>query len=109
MAPQAHKNILIAFMKHRDGVHYTKNHVFTQTALGKVTATDVMEWINDKACGTSCRMELDRPNKTRSNSLLHCKKVLSALMPNRNHQLNELTNIGNPTKSQVLNDMTKKV
>ena len=83
--------------------------MFTQVELGEVMATDVLEWFIDKACRTSCPTETNPSNKTGSNSLLHCKKALSAFMPNRNHQLNELTNIGNPTKSQVLNDMTKKV
>ena len=109
MAPQAHKNILISFMKFHDGFHYEKDHEFTQAELGEVTATDVLEWFNDKAHGTRRPTEADRPNKTRSNSLLHYKKALSAFMPNRNHQWNELTGVGNPTKSQALNDMIKKV
>jgi hypothetical protein len=73
-----------------------------------VSAQDVLDWFNYQVFGMTTPTPEDRPTK-RSNTILYWKKALSYYMPNRNHQWNELSNVGNPTKSQVLNDLVAHV
>lgn len=105
----AYRRILVAFMKYNDDMEYSDDHVFTPQDLGAVTAKDLVEYFNFRAYGTHTPTEDDRPINVRSSSLLYWKKAISYFMPNKNHQWNELTGRGNPTKSQELNDMIKKV
>ena len=51
----------------------------------------------------------DKPSHCRSSSLEYWKKAISFFMPNKNHQWNEMTNSGNPTRSQDVNDLIKRV
>ena len=104
-----YKGTLIAFMSYVDNVQYDKHHTFSPQDLSHVTADDVVAWMNLKAYGTTTPGMESRPTQGRSNSLLHYKKALSFFMPNRNHQWNELTLVGNPTKSQAVNDMIRRV
>ena len=96
-------------MSYRDGVVYDRNASFTPAELGQVTADEVCRYFNFKAYGTPTPTDDDRPTEARANTLEYWKKALSSFMPNRNHQWDELQNRGNPTKSQALNDLIRKV
>ena len=104
-----YKPTLVAFMSYNDRNDYTNDFVFTQEHLAEVDDADVVAWFNSKAYGTDVPSPDARPIGTRSNTLLYYKKALSHFMPNRNHQWNELTRAGNPTKSQAVNDLIKRV
>jgi len=104
-----YKPCLVSFMKYRDGVEYDKHHEFAQEELSEVTADDLCSYFNYRAYGTPTPTDDDRPTECRSNSLQYWKKAISYFMPNRNHQWDEVTNRGNPTKSQALIDMMKRV
>ena len=100
---------LIHFMNWRDEAAYERDHEFTQEELGGITADEIASWFNQRAYGTDTPGRNDRPIHMRSNSLLYLKKALSWFMPNRHHQWNGLTNVGNPTRSRAVNDMIKRV
>ena len=104
-----YKSTLIHFMNWRDEAAYERDHEFTQEELGGITADEIASWFNQRAYGTDTPGRNDRPIHMRSNSLLYLKKALSWFMPNRHHQWNELTNVGNPTRSRAVNDMIKRV
>ena len=103
------KGTLRAFVRCNDQEDCDADAVFAQEQLAAVKAIDVVECFNCKAHGTPTPSAADRPIHARSNTLCCWKKALSFFFPNRNHQWNELTETGNPAKSQILNDMTKKV
>lgn len=104
-----YRGVLLAFMSYNDGQTYGPETVFTREELGLVTAQNVIDWFNLRAYGTTTPTMESRPTFARSNSLKHWKKALSHYMPNKNHQWNELTNVGNPTKSAGLNELIQKV
>lgn len=104
-----YRSVLVAFMSHKDEFQYDRDAEFTQEQLLQVDADDVVAFFNFKAYGVDVPSSDDRPKHGRSNSLLHYKKALSFFMPNRNHQWDEITKRGNPTKSQGVNDMIKRV
>ena len=104
-----YKGTLIAFMSWRDETAYEKDHEFTQEHLAGVTASEVAGWFKLKVYGTDTPGRDDRPVHGRAHSLLHYKKSLSWFMPNRNHTWNEMTNVGNPTRSQEVNDVINRV
>lgn len=103
-----YKSVLVSFMQHRDGVMYDKNAVFAQEQLGNVKADEIFAWFNHCAYGCIDPTPDDRPKQYHSNSLFW-KKALSSLMPNRNHQWNEIMLVGNPTRLQAVNDMIAHV
>ena len=96
-------------MSYHDGVEYDKDHPFAMEHLTAVTAGDIVRWFNFRAYGTEVPTENERPKQARSNSLYFWKKALSSFFPNKNHPWNEITNSGNPTRSQAVYDMIKKV
>ena len=109
LAPKAYKACLVRFMGHKHGTQYAKDAEFTQEQLTEVTADDLLKFMSLLCFGTIAPTRDDRPTKCRSTTLEFHKKAISCFMPNKNHQWNELTNSGNPTKSQVLNDLIQRV
>jgi hypothetical protein len=106
---RGHRAVLVAFMSYHDSVECEKDAEFSVEELFVITAEDICRWFNHRACGKDVPLPNDRPIHARSTSLHHWKKCLSCFFPNRNHQWNELTGTGNPTKSQLLNDLINKV
>lgn len=104
-----YKPTLVAFMSHRDGQSYGKDHEFTQQELAAITPTDLHRWMCFKVYGKEEPSPDDNPVEGRSNSLLYWKKSISFFMPNRQPAWNVLTNSGNPTKSADINDLIKLV
>lgn len=107
--PAGYRGVLLAFMSYTDDVTYGRETVFTMEHLGAISAQNVLDWFNFRAYGTTAPTLDARPTMARSNSLMHWKKALSYYMPNKNHQWNEMTETGNPTKSVALNEMIRKV
>eukprot|EP00977_Amphora_coffeiformis_P006645 scaffold1442_cov123-Amphora_coffeaeformis.AAC.2 len=104
-----YKSILIAFMRYRDGLEYDRQHEFTPAELSQVTDIDVDRFMKQKVYGTPTPTEEDRPTLGRSSTLYDIKKSLSYYMPNKNHQWNEVTKVGNPTRSALVNETIKRV
>ena len=106
--PHGYRAALLDFMSYNDGETYGVDRVFTIDELGGVTAAEVITWFNFKCFGTTTPTLETRP-LIRSNTLHFWKKALSYYMPNRNMQWNQITGHGNPTRSQGLNDLIKRV
>ena len=101
------KGVLLPFMSCTNGMWHKNDHEFTVEELAPLTAAEA--WFNFKARGTPTPGMNDQPTHGRSNSLLHCEKCISFFVPLQNHQWNELTNLGNPTRHQAINDLIKQV
>ena len=106
--PHGCHSILLQFMSCNDGEAHGNDRVFLIEELGAVTSQDVVDWFNLRAFGTTTP-SIDAHPVARSGSLQHWKKALSCCAPNCNHQWDEITGRGDPTKSQVLNDLIKRV
>lgn len=65
--------------------------------------------MNKKVCGTATPGLNDKPVCSRSSSSEHCKKAISHHMPNRLIPWNPIAQVGNPTRSVEVNNLTKKV
>ena len=77
--------------------------------LVQLTPGDIVRYFNFRAYGTERPTEVDRPMETRSNTLYYWKKALSGCLPNRHIHWNDISWLGNPTKSIQVNQMIKKV
>jgi hypothetical protein len=98
---------MVEFMSHFHGLIYPKNHRFTRSELLEITPLEIKRWMCDKAFGTPDIGLRDRPSKGRSSSLSYYKKALSHFMPNKS--VPWMNGQGNPTRSQVVNDVIKLV
>ena len=109
MTQPAYRAALAGLMSFKHGVSYSSNTVFTREQLLDITADDVVAFFNQRAYGSPTPSKMDKPTHLRSNTLEYWKKDISYFMPTKNHQWNEITNQGNPTQSQAVNDMIKCV
>ena len=104
-----YRAVLVSFMAHRDGEDYEAEQEFTPEHLGTIKPREIVAYFNKKAYGMVNPGDGDNPRKARSSSLYFWKKAISYFMPNKHMQWNELANVGNPTKSILVNEMIKKV
>lgn len=97
-------------MSFLDDCEYDNDHQFTQERLGEIKADDVMMWFNKIVFGTEApERGHDMRPLLRRNTIEYYKKAISFYMPNRLMGWNELSKVGNPTKSSQLNDLIKYV
>ena len=109
MAPSPSYNAtLIKLVMHLDVVQYSKGSIISEERLKILTPSDLMRWFNKITYETEEPDEDARPT-ARSSSLAFYKKALSHYMPNRLMVWNEISNVGNPTRSTLLNDHIKQV
>ena len=93
-----------------DDEEYEKDTAFSQAQLGALTENLVMKWFNFEVYEVPEPLEGHDLNPLiRSNSIKYWKQALSFFMPNRLTAWNQLTGYGNPTRSQRLNDLIKKI
>lgn len=104
-----YKTTLTKFLSYTDGVNYPSNTEFTQERLQQITPEQIVAWFNHKVYGTPTPTVDDNPTLGRSNSLHYWKKALSYFIPNKHTQWNEISKVGNPTKSLDVNEMIKRV
>ena len=96
-------------MSYLDGTDYAKDHVFSQQRLSELTPEDLLRWMNIKTYGVAEPPDDANPTLARSNSIKFWKKSLSHFMPNKLTPWNELANVGNPTRSTLINKLIKDV
>ena len=77
-----YKPTLLAFMSHRDGQNYHKDHEFTQQELAGITWMELTQWMCLKVYGKEEPGPDDYAIEGRSNSILYWKKDISSFMPN---------------------------
>jgi hypothetical protein len=98
--------VLIKMMSFLDGVEYEADKQFTLAELGELTPDRLMEWFNFMAFGVANPPHgHDMHPVLRSSTISYRKKAISSFMPNRLMTWNEISLVGNPTKSVKLNDL----
>lgn len=119
-----YKRQLVRFMSWKDGKPYTvgptkiifdeidvypTNHDFTTDELLAITPEDIVKWFSLKAYHNVNPSKEDRPLYATQNSLNYTKKALSYFMVHSLPQWNDVTRIGNPTKSKKVNALVRLV
>ena len=90
---------LRTFLSHLDAIEYTQETEITQERLVQLTPADIVRYFNFRAYGTERPTEGDRPMETSSNPPYYWQKALSGCLPNRHIPWNDISKLGNPTKS----------
>jgi hypothetical protein len=97
---------IVNMMSFLDKVEYERDKQFTVAELGVLTPERIMEWFNDM---TFAVRNPPRGHEMlpllRSSTIEYRKKAISHFMPNRLMGWNEISQVGNPTKSTNLNDL----
>eukprot|EP00957_Ditylum_brightwellii_P065630 4977546-Ditylum_brightwellii.AAC.1 len=86
---------------------YPENHEFSMHDLESLTQHDIYWWMAFKVHGTDDPTPDNNPTEGRSSSLKYYKKAISYYMPNRRMQWNEILKVGNPTRSEDVNDLVQ--
>ena len=111
MSKNPYKGGLAVFMTYHQGKEppYNNCHKFTSGELEELVLQDIVKFFNFRAYGIEEPTDQDCPTDTRSNTLKYWKKLLPSFMPNCHMQWNNISNVGNPTRSTALNDVIKKI
>ncbi|KAG1703778.1 hypothetical protein DVH05_006792 [Phytophthora capsici] len=96
-------------MSFKDGISYGSDHTFTTEALLQITPSDVCRWMNKRAYGDSDPTDDMKPVHARSSTLEFAKKAVSSFMPRVNTSWDPVTEQGNPTRSDAVNKLIKRV
>lgn len=117
-APKPYISVLYQFMSFLDGTTYSINDndnatsiPFSQARLLEITDQDVVNYLTFKAFGTISPAHDACPTLCRSDTILYHKKALSGFMPRVHMRWDDVSKIGNPTKSSAVNkliDLVKK-
>ena len=108
MSEAKYKGVLIELMSYLNNETYPREHEFSRDELSTLTSADLMRWMNKKVYDVEDPSHDERP-KARAGTIGFWKKAISFFKPNRLMQWNELSNVGNPTKSSEINDLIKRV
>jgi hypothetical protein len=105
-----YRPILVRMMSFLDEVEYEIDNHFTLAELGRLNPDRIMEWFNNEIFGEALPPNgHDLPPLVRSNTIKYWKKALSSFMPNRLMVWNEISLVGNPTRSTKLNELLRYV
>ncbi|OWZ02107.1 hypothetical protein PHMEG_00026388 [Phytophthora megakarya] len=104
-----YKPELTRFMSFKDSIVYSNDYVFTMDELLRITPDHVCRWMNQQAYGDPEPNELMKPVHRRSSTLEFAKKAISSFMPRINTTWDPVTERGNPTRSDAVNKLIKKV
>ncbi|KAG3128583.1 hypothetical protein PI126_g21341 [Phytophthora idaei] len=104
-----YKPELVKFMSYKDGIVYDKDRVFTTEELLQITPDHLCRWMSQQAYGDAESSEEMRPVHRRSSTLEFSKKAISSFMPRINATWDPVTECGNPTRSDAVNKLIKKV
>jgi len=92
-----------------DNTEYSDDTAHPPERLAQVTDIDIYRYLANKAFGTPEPSEDDLPDQCRSATIKFHKKAISHFMPQRNMVWDDVRKEGNPTKSQAVNDLIKKI
>ena len=106
---QKYKRVLVAFLSKRDNADYTIEDATLDEIVRSIKETDVINWLNVKAYGTTTPNEDDCPVFCRSSTLHFHKKSISYFIPNKHMKWNVDTLTGNPTMSPNISILIKGV
>ena len=109
MAPPAtYPSVLLRMINHLDSTSLPKGTEIPRERISRLTPKDLMRWFNFMVFGTETRADDAKPI-ARSTTVEFWKKALSYYMTNRLMTWNEISNVGNPTRSAELNDLIKYI
>jgi hypothetical protein len=91
------------------GREYTRDQTYTKGELRALTPLHVLQWMNLRTFGVTDPALDANPTLARSNSLEFYKKSISFFMPNRLIVWVSGRNEGNPTRSNEVNNLIKRV
>ncbi|KUF81643.1 hypothetical protein AM588_10000277 [Phytophthora nicotianae] len=96
-------------MAFRAGHTFSTDISFSQDTLLEITPDDVCHWMNFRAFGDANPAEDAKPVNARASTLEYAKKAISSFMPRRTVPWDPIRNEGNPTRSETVNAVIKKV
>lgn len=82
---------------------------YPREQLLQITDEDVATWLTLQAYGKTNPGPTDYSKEKRHSSLLQYKKAISEFMINKRHEWDEVKHHGNPTRSEAVRKMLKKV
>jgi hypothetical protein len=107
---RVHLDSLMSFVHKRPpGQEYTRSQAYRTSELNAITPVDVLHWMNIKTFGIPDPPIDANPVSARSSSLNFYKKSISFFMPNRLIPWSTSRSEGNPTRSNEINDLLKRV
>jgi hypothetical protein len=104
-----YQSSLVDFMSFHHQTKYEKDTLFSDDVLGQLMPKDMYKWLCIKAFGIANPAPTDVPTKCRANTLSFHKKALSHFMINKTQCWNAITMAGNPTKSQEILTLIRRV
>ena len=96
--PPSYSSVLLRLINHLDGTCLPKGTEITRDRITELTPKDLMRWFNFQVFRTETPGDEDNP-KARSTSVEYWKKAISFFMTIRLIAWNEISNVGNPTRS----------
>ena len=109
---QQYQPYLIKFMsfKNNPDEGYTKETVFSKEQLFDIKPEHLARWFKLQAYGdTEANIETESPTQCRLSNLEFIKKSISHFMPDKNSHWSVRHNSGNPTRSNEIQEILKKV
>ena len=103
---RSYQSTMVHFMRWKDRINYPMDYIFSIQDLSRVVPRDVYRWLCFKVYGTDEPGHDEKPIYGTSNSMMSYKKHISYFVTAVNITAwNELTKTGNPTRSQLVNDL----
>ena len=89
---------------------FSNDYEFTEAELQALTPNDIYRYFKFRAYGDAdINEDTANPTEARSNAVKFWKKAISYFMPNNGMVWNETANVGNPTRSNLVNRLIKKI
>ena len=103
---RSYQSTMVHFMRWKDRINYPMDYIFSIQDLSRVVPRDVYRWLCFKVYGTDEPGHDEKPIYGTSNSMMTYKKHISYFVSAVNITAwNELMKTGNPTRSQLVNDL----
>ncbi|ETO84830.1 hypothetical protein F444_01297 [Phytophthora nicotianae P1976] len=112
MSAKRYKSIICEFKTFKVGHTFAADTIFSQDMLLSITPDDVCRWMNSRAFGDPNPTEDAKPVNARASTLEFAKKkkkAISSFMPRRTVAWDPIRSEGNPTRSEAVNAVIKKV
>lgn len=105
-----YKRLLKRFMEFTDKTTYGDDYEFATISLTSLSPSDVYRFLATQAYGVSNPVQgVHEPTACRASSLQYYKKALSYFMPRNKQPWDEITLVGNPTRSKLVQSLIDAV
>ena len=106
--PTQYSSVLLRLINYLDNTELPKGTEISRERISQLTPKDLMRWFNMQVFTTETPRDDAKP-VARSTSVEFWKKALSYFMTNRLMAWNEISGVGNPTRSAELNNLIKYI